>query len=386
MISSLFSRLPAAPDDPVFAIAAEAQSAGASAINATVGVMLDEDGKPLVLSAVRQAVQECAIAFPQSDFTYPPLLGLERFRPCVTRLIFGEETDTVASIAATGGTGALALLLKLLRLLRVEQVILPVPTWPNHQRLITAQGLAIREVPYLRGGKASVQGVIEALRSCAVPCGVLLQVCGHNPTGLDYDADGWRELAAILRAGGHVPLLDLAYQGLVSGVTEDVAPVRLLREAGVPVLVAWSASKNHSIYGLRTGLACAVADDHSQREGIERHLLLSIREMHSAASVTGQQIVECMQRTYADQWRADLAALRQALSRKRRRLTEAFPDWADALAGAGLYALLPMTPDQILALKRQKIFVLPGGRINIAGIPDARMEEFIEECKKVIRS
>lgn len=386
MIPSLFSRLPPADSDPVFAIAAEAGAAGSGRIDATVGMILDAKGSPLVLPCVRRAVAEWSAALPQGDFAYPPLLGLPAFRSSVTRLVFGDPAEEIASIATTGGTGAVLLHLKLMKLLGITEVILPVPSWPNHRRLLLSLGFIVREVPYLERGVTSLRGIVEAFAMAAKPCGILLQACGHNPTGLDLRADQWRELADFLHGKEHVVLLDLAYQGLVRGVEEDAAPARLLRDARVPLLVTWSASKNHSIYGLRTGLACAVASDPAEREELDRHFMILTREVHSAASVTGQQIVVLVQQKHAEQWRTDLKDLRATLARKRQSLMEAIPHCADALAGAGLYALLPCSTAQIDALKRQKIFLLPDGRVNIAGIPDARLEEFTEACRQVIGS
>jgi len=386
MTSSPFSRLPPAPVDPVFAIASEAASAGEGTIDATVGMLLDEAGMPFVLPSVRRAVESLSPSLRQGNFAYPPLLGLPEFRSSVTQLIFGSRTDSIASIATTGGTGAVTLHLKFLKRLGIHEVILPVPSWPNHRRLIESLGCTVHEVPYLERGVATTGGMLEALSSSGTPCGILLQACGHNPTGLDFTNEQWREFATFLRSKEHVVLLDLAYQGLVRGVEEDAVPARLLRDAGVPLLVAWSASKNHSIYGLRTGLACAVASDPAQREALERHFMILTREMHSAAPVTGQQIVILVQQEHADQWRTDLKDLRVVIGRKRQRLKDTLPCFADTLAGAGLYALLPCSSEQILSLKRQKIFLLPDGRINIAGIPDARMEEFTKACRQIIGS
>lgn len=339
-----------------------------------------------MLPGVRRAIESFARSFPQGNFAYPPLLGFPEFRSGVTRLIFGDQTDAIASIATTGGTGAVTINLKLLKLLGIREVLLPVPSWPNHRRLLTSLGFIVHEVPHLERGSTSLHGIMEALSAAKQPCGVLLQACGHNPTGLDFTDEQWRELATFLRKKEHVVLLDLAYQGLVRGVEEDAASVRLLREAGIPLLVAWSASKNHSIYGLRTGLACAVASDAAEREELERHFMILTREMHSAAPVTGQQIVALVQQEHADQWRTDLEDLRAVITRKRRTLKDAVPPFADALAGAGLYALLPCSSEQILLFKQRKIFLLPDGRVNIAGIPDARMEEFTNACKQIIGS
>lgn len=381
MSHSPLSELPAAPIDPIFAVAEEAKAAGPGAINATIGVILNEDGKPHTFDCVRRAAAEWAATFPDGNFSYPPLLGVPAFRECVTRLVFGNDAEHVASIAATGGTGALALNLKLLKLAGITQVILPVPTWPNHQRLLHGFDFTAREVPYLREGKPDIEAIIDALET-KQPSAILLQACCHNPTGLDFSNAQWRTLAVALAQSPHTALLDLAYQGLGEGTEEDAQPARILREANVPLLLAWSASKNHSLYGLRTGLACAVATDRKERERIENHLMILTRELHSAAPTAGQHIVTNVQRHGAEDWLQELHALRNLLSLKRALIAEAFPSFAPSLRGNGMFAMLPFTRDQIRNLKQEHVFLTADGRINIAGIPMRRMEELLDSMKR----
>jgi len=306
------------------------------------------------------------------------------FRETATRLIFGNETDTVASIAATGGTGAMALHLKLLQLLGITNVVLPVPTWPNHPRLLKGFGCSVIEVPYLADGKPMIDGIRKALAQAKEPVALLLQAGCHNPTGMTFSAEQWESIATLLSSGKHIVLLDFAYQGLAHEPEEDTAPVAIFRKAGVPLLVAWSASKNHSVYGLRTGLACAVADDATQKAELDRHFMILTRELHSAASVAGQHIVAIVQQRFAREWRSEIAALRSLLQRKRALLIEAFPLWSSAFAGEGMFAVLPLASEAIIALKKEKAFLTNDGRINIAGIPLAKMEEFIAKLKSVI--
>ncbi|MDD5751605.1 MAG: aminotransferase class I/II-fold pyridoxal phosphate-dependent enzyme [Candidatus Peribacteraceae bacterium] len=383
-MSSPFSLLPPPSIDPIFAVAQEAGAAGTAALDATVGVILDEQGRPHVLDCVRRAAQEWAQTFAAGDFSYPPLLGVPAFREAATRLIFGKNTDAVASIAATGGTGAVALHLKLLKLLGITAVILPVPTWPNHQRLLKGFGFSVIEIPYLADGKPAVEGIRQALAQAKEPVALLLQAGCHNPTGLTYSVEQWQSIASVLSGEKHIVLLDLAYQGLAQEPEKDAAPVSLFRQTGIPLLVAWSASKNHSIYGLRTGLACAVADNAAQKAELDRHFMIFTRELHSAASVAGQHIVAIVQQRSAKEWRNEIGVLRSLLQQKRALLAEAFPRFADALRGEGMFALLPLSAEHIAALKRQNVFFTEDGRINIAGIPMARMEELIGKVKSII--
>ncbi|MDD4628442.1 MAG: aminotransferase class I/II-fold pyridoxal phosphate-dependent enzyme [Candidatus Peribacteraceae bacterium] len=380
---SPFSRFPPAPVDPIFAVAQEAKAAGEGVIDATVGVILNEEGKPHVFDCVRKAAGEWAKTFATGDFSYPPLLGVPAFRESAMKLIFGRDTGTVASIAATGGTGALALNLKLLRLLKIHTAILPVPTWPNHARLLRGNGLALKDVPYLKSGKPTIEPLLRKMKSEREPSAVVLQACCHNPTGLDFSEEQWRTLAQELANMPHVVLLDLAYQGLGGEPDEDAAPVRIFREAGVPLLVAWSASKNHSVYGLRTGLACAVVHHEEEKKKIEGHYMILTREVHSASSCAGQEVVARVQEAYGAEWRRELAALRETLARKRKLLSDAVPAFSASLGGKGLFAALPLEREAVLALRARNVFLTDDGRINIAGIPLLRMEEFIGKLKSV---
>ena len=57
--------------------------------------------------------------------------------------------------------------------------------------------------------------------------------------------------------------------------------------------------------------------------------------------------------------------------------------FTNALLGHGMFAMLPLSPGQIGRLKREhKVFFTGDGRINIAGIPLARVEEM---CEKIVR-
>jgi aromatic-amino-acid transaminase len=183
----------------------------------------------------------------------------------------------------------------------------------------------------------------------------------------------------------HIVLLDLAYQGLGRGVEEDALPARVLREDGVPLLVAWSASKNHSIYGLRTGIACAAASNEEERQKLEGHFMILTRELHSSAPRAGQEIVALVQEHHAEAWRGELLALREAIAHKRKILSDAIPAFSLALSGRGLFAQLPLGRKVVMALKEQNVFLTEDGRINIAGIPTSRMGEFIEKLKSVSR-
>ncbi len=340
-------------------------------------MILDEKGTPLLLPSVRSATEQWASEALLNGFPYPPLLGLPAFRSSVSRLIFGEE-QLIASIAATGGTGALALNVKLLKLMGIRRVVLPVPSWPNHLRMLRANDMEVIDVPFLEDGEPSIAALLDVAEKADHPLGFLLQENCHNPTGKKWQASDLEHLADALRRKNHIVLVDCAYQGLGEGVEEDISMISMLRAASVGLLVSWSASKNHTMYGLRTGLAAACAQNEDEKETIEGHYRILTREMHSASPTPGQHIVSLVQENFAEDWRHDLATLRRDLHRRRTHLIETFPQWQKCLEGVGLYAVLPIEPHSIRALREKHIFLTDDGRVNLAGIPLCRLEEFTE--------
>ncbi len=388
MSPSVFSSLPTPRPDPIFSIFAEAVAAGPEAINCTAGVLTDEDGQVSLLPSVQRAIADVSAELPKLRFGYPTLLGLPNYRACVHRLLFGETYPWyVSSIATTGGTGALAINLRLMKsLLKSGRLLLPVPAWANHKPPALAANLAVVSVPYISDGAVSMSTLIDQIKREKGDFGLLLQVGCHNPTGLDLTDEQWDGLIDVLREKDCVVLLDSAYQGLKDEPEKDREPIDRFLEAGIPTLITWSAAKNHSIYALRTGLACAVVPDASLVSSIDGHYSRITRQMHSSSATIGQMVVSRTQEAYRDEWLADLRKARTNVSHKRSLMTQSLPaSFHAALKGFGMFAMLPLTVEQIRALKKEhNVFMTEDGRINIAGIPNARMVEFCEKVERVI--
>lgn len=380
MSPSPFEHLAQPTSDPIFAIAAEAKAAGPEAINGTVGMLLNEDGTVKVLASTQQAIyaledQEI------DDFGYPPLNGLPAYRAAVHNLL-GNHPH-MASIATTGGTEAVSMNLRLLdRMLSGKSIIMPTPTWANHAALCKEAGIETTTVPYLENNRPSIEHIAEAVKKEAH--GVLLHGTCHNPSGLDLSNEQWTDLAREMSKNGSVALVDLAYQGFARAPADDARPISILAQEGVSTLVAWSASKNHSIYSERTGLAAAITPDEKTRAKIDGTYAGIIRSLHSASAVFGQRIVAIVQQQFQDSWKKDLHSVRFSLVQKRMDLSSELPDeFAPALGGNGMFALLPLSSEEIARLKEQKVFLTGDGRINIGGIPTHRISELAEKIRKV---
>ncbi len=382
-----FQALPVPTPDPLFAIGTEAKLAGPNIINGTLGVFMDEDGKPLLFPSSRKAIQDISEKLESFDYSYPLLTGLSDYRTVVTNLILPDAKKPIASMASTGGTGALAINLRLMKMLLKEEkptIILPVPAWGNHPPVCKGAGFQIVDAPYLIDGRASIEGIIDAMKKTKGPFGILLQVGCHNPTGLDLTMTDWKNLIAALQHHDCIALLDFAYQGFIGEPEEDAAPIKLFVDSGILTLATWSASKNHSIYGLRTGIACAFVENDDEKKVTEGHYSSITRTLHSASATFGQSIIARVQMHYKEEWLSDLRAARETLKTKRAALLKGLPDsFTPCLQGNGMFAMMPLTSEQLLTLKnKHRVFLVPDGRINIAGIPHKKIREL---CEKVVR-
>ena len=383
-----FSTLPKPAPDPIFSIALEARKAGPEAIDATAGVYMGEDGTPHLLPSVSNALREYGTTLHEEDISYPPLLGLPGYRKIVEDLVFGASTSVnIASIATTGGTGALAVNLRLMKQIHSDiTIILPTPAWANHMPLCKAANTDAKEVPCIENGEVTEAPLVRAIQDCTTPSAVLLQAGCHNPTGRDFSLSQLDAVLDVVREKECMVLMDFAYQGFAGTPEKDAMPIQRCIDANVPLFVTWSASKNHGLYGLRTGLACAVAPDKEAKTIVENHYSMISRGLHSSAPVMGQAVVEITQKKNNALWLNDLQTIRDTLQGKRKNLAQALPEQFTApLMGTGMFALLPLTIDQIRSLRTQhKVFMTEDGRINIGGIPMKRIDELAAKILQVI--
>lgn len=386
-----FSSLPEPTPDPIFAMAKQAQGCGADVIDATIGVCMDEKAAPLVLASTRQAENARVNEMTANDFSYPPILGLESFRQSVRALLFGNEARVeFSSFSTAGGQGALHTNLQLLkRVMPDASIILPTPAWGNHFDLLHGANIPVQEINYLENGIPTTEPIIRTLKETSKQMSVLLQAGGHNPTGLDFTQEQWRELADVFREKNTIAFLDVAYQGLIDDPVEDASVSTLFAEREIETLIAWSASKNHSIYAYRTGLAGAIVHDRKTQQVVEGHYSGISSELQSAAPTPGQVIVSIVQQRLKAEWLRELADIRALVAQKRHDLIELLnmDQCIQPLQGKGLFARLPLNPIQLRRLREEKrVFLLGDGRINISGVPLARIDELAEKIRSVVQS
>jgi aspartate aminotransferase len=396
----MFERLDRLPPDPILGLMAAFRADNdPRKVDLGVGVYRNDQGDTPVLQAVRKAEQ--AVLARQGTKSYVAAAGNPGFNQSMERLVFGEEhpalkSGRVRTIQAPGGCGALRLGAELIRAASPESVVhVSTPTWANHIPLLSGCGLKLERYPYFdttTGGVKfdSMWASLERLPQRSV---VLLHASCHNPTGADLNESQWRELLALFKRRNLLPYIDMAYQGLGTGISEDAFGVRLFCAELPEVTVAVSCSKNFGLYRERTGSLHVVSETTAAADAILTHLVRIARSIYSMPPDHGAAIAHEILDNSAlrESWTDEVASMRKRIQGLRhdvvRQLQQACSqrDFSFIESQRGMFSYLGITVEQVHALQSQHhIYMTDDSRVNIAGLRQQNIEYVAQAIAKVL--
>jgi aromatic-amino-acid transaminase len=359
-----------------------------------VGVFQDERGRTPVLGSVKKA--EAHLLETQQTKTYLGAEGDLEFANLLGGLALGADVlrDTpMFGIQSPGGTGALRLGAELIRVANPQaQIWLGRPTWPNHEPIFSAVGIPIRDYRHFDPETQSVcfDDLMSAMNTAKRGDVFVLHASCHNPTGADFTFAQWQDIARALSLFGLIPFLDAAYQGFARGLDDDMAGARYVL-ANVPeALISLSCSKNFGLYRERTG-ALFVRTGDAAKAGVVRSNLLAIaRANYSMPPDHGAAVVRAIltDENLRISWTGEVAEMRAKLSAMRQKLATLRVnslDLAPLATQNGMFATLPLTTTQVTKLKDEHaIYMAPSGRVNIAGLMSADVDNFAAALRSVL--
>ncbi len=385
----MFQNLPAPTVDAIIALMAKVQAdERTDKIDLSVGIYKDANGDTPVMKAVSEA--EDKLHAEQSTKKYVGMTGDALFNQEMTKFMLGADTDLslTGSAQAPGGSGALRLLSELVKRAKPDASIwVSDPTWPNHHTLLGAGvGLEIEIYPYFDYGTQDVlfDQMCDALSKAKKDDVVVLHGCCHNPTGRDMSLEQWEKMGTFLAEKGLIPLIDFAYLGFGDGLEEDVKGMRALLKNTKTAMIAVSCSKNFGVYRDRVGCSIVVSDDADLAKTCQGHLGAIARGIYSMPPDHGAAVVRTILQDaeLTKMWKEELTemrgrvnGLRQAFSDKLRELTGT-NRWDFIANQRGMFTLLGLDDDQIAKLRDDyAIYVVKGGRINVAGLQQEKIEK-----------
>lgn len=385
----MFDALAPQPDDPLLAlIGLYRADARPGKVDLGVGVYRDETGATPIFRAVKEAERRLVETQPTKAYVGPE--GDPVFLERLWDLTAGEagRGRAVAGLQTPGGSGALRIGGDLLVRLGVKRIWLGMPTWPNHASIFQAAGLEIATYPFFDIPSQSVlfERMVEALSGAAPGDAVLLHASCHNPTGANLSADQWRAVTDLIAARGLMPLVDIAYQGYGRGLDEDAAGLRMLLAAVPEMLVAVSCSKSFGLYRERAGAIYAACGNANAVPALRSNLAALARVNYSMPPDHGSAIVSTILGDAAlkADWMAEIESMRLRITAIRERLATGLSRrWQVATAireQEGMFSLLPLEAADVLKLRAEQAIYMPtSGRINIAGLKTAEVDDVIEK-------
>ncbi len=385
----MFEKILAAPADPILGLTEEFKAdPRAEKINLGVGIYKDESGNTPVLATVKKA--EASLLENEKTKSYLSIPGTPEYGLAVQKLLFGNEATLIAdkraqTAQAPGGTGALRLAAEFIkRQLGDVKVWVSNPTWANHNGVFAAAGLEVASYTYYNAETKDMDfaSMVADLQTANAGDVVLLHGCCHNPTGIDPDAEQWRQLADLCVEKGLLPLFDFAYQGFAKGVEEDAAGLRIFAELCQELMVASSFSKNFGLYNERVGAftlvgksAAEAATAFSQVKSIAR-VIYSNPPAHGAAVVT-QILNDAALRA---EWEKEVADMRVRIQEMRELFVATLKeegvdrDFSFIERQNGMFSFSGLTKDQVTRLKDEfGVYIVGSGRISVAGMTRSNM-------------
>ena len=288
--------------DRIFGINAkanEAKARGEDVVNATVGALLDEDGRLAILSSVHSAAQAIQ---KEDQFKYAPIGGIERYKEAVKNIALGSEIDAyVEAVSTPGGTGGIRNTISNYSAIS-DTVLTSDWHWAPYN---TIAGEIYRKVDtfelFNKEGGFNIDSFLKKAKRLIIKQGslvIILNTPSHNPTGYSIKMDEWKQIVAGLNEISKIAesialLVDIAYIDFSSfkEKSRDFIPLLLELNKNVLPIIAFSASKTFTGYGMRTGAALCLAKDMRIAQEFRQVNEYSSRGSWSNSPALGQMII-----------------------------------------------------------------------------------------------
>ncbi len=394
-------------EDRIFGISNRAKAAiaekGAAAVcNGTIGALLDDEGKLVVLESVNEVFRQLQ---PNDYAEYAPIGGVPAFREAVQKAAFGNHVPEgfKEAVATPGGTGSLRNVISNYSS-PGDQVLTSDWHWAPYNTIAGEIGRSIAtfrlfdeernfDAPSFAKKTAELLDAQDSLV-------IILNTPAHNPTGYSLTLEDWDQVIAVLqeraKSGKAIALLiDAAYIDFAGDEDEyrEFLPKLSALPENVISIVAYSLSKTYTLYGARCGAMICIAKTQAIADEFKRACEFSSRGSWSNTARIAQVI---MTRIYDD------PALLQRVDEERAKYRDmllargnAFSESAAEVGleivpfDAGFFVSVPCDDPDALSkkLEERDIFLVPlkkGIRVSVASLSEDKCRRLPAEIKRAM--
>lgn len=223
----------------------------------------------------------------------------------------------------------------------------------------------------------------------------LLHACAHNPTGVDPTHDQWKQIAAAIKAKGHIAWFDSAYQGFASGdLDHDAFAVQHFLATGHDIMASVSYAKNFGLYGERIGSFSVCCGSAQNAADVITQLNIIIRNLYSNPPLQGMRIVKTIlgDAELTKLWHSEMVEMSNRILDMRKLLKGALEkvgapgDWSHITSQIGMFCFSGMSPEQVDELKEKyAVYLTRDGRISMAGVTTTNVNYIAQSIHTVTK-
>ena len=362
-----------------------------SKIDLGIGIYRDENG----LAAVKKAEKKLFESELSKSYKTPS--GNSQYCKNILDLVLGknilkERSDKIGCIQIPGAGSGLRIAGELIKNNSKNKTIsIPDPTWGQQTFMFQRAGLKITKHTYYDqiNNFLDFDSMLDDLNKLKSGDALLLHGCCHNPTGADLSEDQWEQVAYMCLKKGILPFIDLVYQGLGKGIIEDVLGIRKLVEIVPEVIITVSSSKTFGVYRDRCGLIAVITDlDKVKSNSLETMLSEIARELYFHPPDHAASLINILleNEVLKSEWLLEIGHMQKRIETLRKKLSKSLQEkqksdfFSFLNIQNGMFSLLPISQEGIMSLRNDNgIYLMPDGRINIASLPENKIEYISSE-------
>ena len=284
--------------------AVKAKKLNSSVINATTGMLKNEDGSLYEFDCVKEAIKSLNI---NEKFAYANSAGSPSYNNAVLLTLFGKYLEDIKKdcyldvLPTPGGSGALNLAFTNY-VDEKETVLLPNHMWENYLNYSKEMGFKTETYSlFNKDNKFDIDDLnskIDSIKNRQKKILMLINDPCENPTGFcmeEKDYDSLLDIAKNNPNNDFIYLIDVAYFDFYN-VNPNIIKSRYAKFKDLPsnalALFVFSGSKSFGLYGLRIGALVALSKDKEEIEAFKTVNNFSCRAKWSSASTLGMSIIK----------------------------------------------------------------------------------------------
>jgi len=284
-------------------IAKEMKKKDPEIVNATIGMLYDEDGKLLTFKSVDKALLSLNA---DEKYAYASTPGSKDYHEALKKWVFREKYDEfkdISSVMATpGGTGALSNTIANY-LNDGDNVLVPNYMWGNYKQVAYENNVGFETYNlFNEDGRFDLKDVKEKmlkLKETQKRVLIIVNDPCQNPTGFIMNDSEWEGLIDIIQelSMDNTPIIllhdmayiDYDYRGF-EATRKNIYRYKDLNPSAISIM-AFSGSKTMALYGIRIGAQICVSSNKDNLYDFDRANKFSSRSKWSNSTQLGMNLI-----------------------------------------------------------------------------------------------